>query len=41
MRVRIVVSALLCQGMSFLDGVAVGNVIRFAENHDAKFFHVQ
>lgn len=36
-----VFSALLCQGLGFREGVAVGNVVRFAENYDAKFFHVQ
>lgn len=36
-----VFSALLCQGLSFLERVAVGNVIRFAENYDAKLVHFQ
>lgn len=36
-----VFSALPCQGLSFREGVAIGNVIRFAENYDAKLVHVQ
>jgi hypothetical protein len=36
-----VISALLCQGLSFHESVAVGNVIRFTENYDAKLVHFQ